>query len=177
MSPRPAHSSIPLAAEGDGPVGCAALGQAVALMGGGRPGLEVGRVIGQQSRVQQLLLFPSRQQSPLRFFPFVGPAARVGFDTDAIQRIPEILGAEMFGREGPEGLQNGGAVLIGDLGLGSRLADAMECRQQEIMGGGGTRARRGPGHPPRPLPQKNLRWRCGDMRPPPRAPPWWGRAT
>src|SRR5215831_14759872 len=76
-----------------------ALGQAVALMGGGRPGIEVGRVVGEQSPVDQLFLFPSRQQSELRLFQFIGPAARIGFDADPIQGIPKILGAVLFGRK------------------------------------------------------------------------------
>ena len=79
----------------------ASLGQAVALIGAGGPGIEVGCVIGQQPTADHLFVFPYRQQPQLRLFQFIGSATFITFDADLIKGVPEILGAKPFRRKGP----------------------------------------------------------------------------
>ena len=44
-----------------------------------------------------------------------------------------ILGPELFGRKTPERGQDGPLIPVGDFRLGTRLTDAMNCRQQQVM--------------------------------------------
>src|SRR5207249_2990585 len=65
----------------------ASLRQAVALIGAGGPGIEVGRVIGQQPAADQLFVFPHGQQPLLGLFQFIGSATCIAFDVDLIEGV------------------------------------------------------------------------------------------
>src|SRR5579864_2034758 len=75
---------------------------------------------------------------------FGGGKGIPSFGQDLLKSIPEVLGAEARGRESPGRIQNGAAVPIGHLSFGPGLTDAMDSRQQQVVGRRGSGAGRGP---------------------------------
>src|SRR3989442_11352307 len=80
-----------------------ALREPVALVRAGHPGIEVGRVVGQQPPADELLLFPDADQPPLRFIQFV---VGIAVGLDLVKAIPESLRTEAIRRKLPLSLQN-----------------------------------------------------------------------
>src|SRR5215470_17247837 len=63
---------------------------------------------------------------------------------DLFKSVPEGLRGEALWRNSPGRMENGAAVPIGHLGLGSRLTDAVDGCQQQVAGRRGTGSGRGP---------------------------------
>src|SRR5438876_12298831 len=116
-----------------------ALRQRVPTVRAGHPGVEIRRVIGQQTVADHLLFSPDRQQPRLRPLEFIFFSALAGLD--AIKAIPEFLRGEPLGRETPQRRENRVPVPFFYFRLGPGLTDAVNSGQQQIMRGGGAGTR------------------------------------
>ena len=123
-----------------------ALRQLITGVGAGHIGIEVGGVIGQQTATHQLLFLPQTQQAPLRQLQrvFGGHGRILGLGQNELEGIPESLGGKTLGGEIPLRGENGLRVPIWDFGLRTGITDAVNGGQQEIVGGAGAGAGRGP---------------------------------
>ena len=94
--------------------------------------VKVSGVISQQAAADKLPLLPDAEQTGLRLLELIGIRVK-GFNP--VKAIPESLRGEPFRREAPKRVEDTVAVPLGDLGLWAGLADAMDGREQEIVGG------------------------------------------
>ena len=113
-----------------------ALGQFVPRIGAGHIGIEVGRIVSQQTAADQLLLLPYAEKTNLSLFQF--------FLLNTVKAVPELLRTESLRRKIPQRTQDSAvlpAVLpVGPLGFRTRLTDAMDRGRQQQMRGRRTRA-------------------------------------
>jgi hypothetical protein len=92
-----------------------------------------------------LFLFPDAEQSQLRFFESILSCERRGTGrADPIETISKGLRREALRGESPNRVQDTTAIPIGDLGFWTRLANAVNGSQQEVVSGGRTGAGYGP---------------------------------
>src|ERR1700719_770971 len=110
------------------------LRQAVALVVTGNVGVEVSGVVGQQPAGYQLLFLPQTEQSQLRLFQFIALARRQRLARiNSIKTIPESLRGKSFRRKSPQRRQDAVPIPVGHFGLRSRMADAVDRGQEQIM--------------------------------------------
>ena len=112
-----------------------ALGQFVTRVTAGDAGVEIGGVIRQQAPAHHLFFLPHIQQAQLGLVQWIFLGCQwiiQALGQDLLKGIPEVLGAEALalGWDAPSGMQNGAAIPVGPLGFGTRLADAINGRQQ-----------------------------------------------
>ena len=102
-----------------------ALGQFVPRIGAGHIGIEIGRIVSQQTAADQLLLLPHAEKTNLGLFQF--------FLLDTVEAVPELLRVESLRRQVPKRMQNGAVIPARHFGFGTRLTDPMDGGQQQIM--------------------------------------------
>src|SRR5271168_762125 len=102
-----------------------ALGQFVPRIGAGHIGIEVGRIVSQETAADQLLLLPHTEKTNLGLFQLFLP--------DAVEAVPELLRVESLRRQVPKRTQDSAVIPAGYFGLGTRLTDAVDRGQQQIM--------------------------------------------
>src|ERR1700687_4081461 len=121
------------------------LGQLISLVVAGDVSVKIGCIVGEQPAAHQLFFFPQTKQTNLRVVQWIFAGQRIQvFGQNLLKGVPEGLRGETLRRDGPGGMENGAAIPVRDLGLGTWLANAVDGRQQQIMRWRGTGARSGP---------------------------------
>ncbi len=109
-----------------------ALSQFIARVVAGDIGVEVGRIVGEQSSAHHLLSFPQIQQTQLGAIQriVVGCQWIQVFGQNLFKSVPEGLRGEAFRRNSPERMQDGSPYQSATSGLGPGLTDAVDGGQQ-----------------------------------------------